>query len=228
MKAISSILFVLFLNNAFGQFAVIKDNDGYVNIRTEASKGNNISDKLNNGFVVYCFEPKNNWINIDYSKNDKDRSGYLYKDRIQYLSEFTEIPLIKETQTKVIFKKNDITIILESQNFNSNSAKLSFLKNDKSILEKINGKLFWGTDGEIPKKAYKSITVTLGNNSIELPKNSFDDLFEPTLFKTQINYDQKSDTLYITSSNSDGAGGYEIVWIIEKGKYKERKIAYGF
>ncbi|MBW1654059.1 hypothetical protein [Flavobacterium quisquiliarum] len=228
MKAISSILFVLFLNNAFGQFAVIKDNDGYVNIRTEASKGNNISDKLNNGFVVYCFEPKNNWINIDYSKNNKDRSGYLHKDRIQYLSEFTEIPLIKETQTKVVFEKDGFNISIESKKFELNLAKLIFSGKDKSFLKEINGKSFWGTDGEIPKKAYKSITVTLGNNSIELPKNSFDDLFEPTLFKTQINYDQKSDTLYITSSNSDGAGGYEIIWIIEKGKYKERKIAYGF
>ncbi|SFD84350.1 hypothetical protein [Flavobacterium phragmitis] len=228
MKVISSILFVLFLNNAFGQFAVIKDNDGYVNIRTEASKGNNISDKLNNGFVVYCFEPKNNWINIDYSKNDKDISGYLYKDRIQYLSEFTEIPLTKETQKKVIFKKNDITIILESQNFNLNSVKLSFLKNDKSILEKINGKLFWGTDGGIPKEAYKNISVVIDNTTINLPKNSFEDLFEPNLFNTRINYDQKSDILYITSTNGDGAGGYEIVWIIEKGHYKERKVVYGF
>lgn len=64
--------------------------------------------------------------------------------------------------------------------------------------------------------------------TIELPKNSFDDLFEPSLYNTKINYDKKNNILYITSSNSDGAGGYEIVWVIEKGKYKERKIAFGF
>ncbi|WP_426483969.1 hypothetical protein [Flavobacterium sp. 2] len=227
MKVIS-ILLVFYFNNAFAQFAVIKDNDGYVNIRSEASKENNISDKLNNGFVVYCFEPKNNWINIDYSKNNKDRNGYLYKDRVQYLSEFAVIPLVKETKNQVIFKKDGFDISIESKNFESNSAKLTFLEKDKSILKKINGKDFWGTDGGIPKKAYKSITVVIDKKTIELPKNSFDDLFEPSLYNTKINYDKKNDMLYISSSNSDGAGGYEIVWVIEKGKYKERKIAFGF
>lgn len=227
MKVIS-ILLVFYFNNAFAQFAVIKDKDGYVNIRTEVSKENNISDKLNNGFVVYCFEPKNNWINIDYSKNNKDRNGYLYKDRVQYLSEFTVIPLVKETKNQVVFKKDGVDISIESKNFESNSAKLTFLEKDKSILKKINGKAFWGTDGGIPKKTYKSITVVIDNKTIELPKNSFDDLFEPSLYNTKTNYDKKNDILYITSSNSDGAGGYEIVWVIEKGKYKERKIVYGF
>ncbi|MCV2484144.1 hypothetical protein OD917_04355 [Flavobacterium sp. SH_e] len=68
----------------------------------------------------------------------------------------------------------------------------------------------------------------IDNNTIELPKNSFDDLFEPTLFNTRAYYDTKSNILYITSSNSDGAGGYEIVLVIEKSQYKERKIVYGF
>ena len=228
MKIIQLAFALLISSNSFAQFAVIKDNDGYVNIRTEASKGNNISDKLNNGFVVYCFEPVNNWINIDYSKNNKDLSGYLYKDRVTYLSEFEKIPLIKETKTKVVFQKADITISIESKNFQSNTAKLSYFKDNKSIVEKINGKQFWGTDGEIPKTAFKSITITIGSQTIELPKNAFEDLYEPSLFNTKTNYDKNSSILYISSSNSDGAGSYELVWVIEKGQYKERKVAYGF
>ncbi|QLC67623.1 hypothetical protein LPB248_15300 [Flavobacterium sp. LPB0248] len=228
MKKIFVFLMMFTRINASAQFAVIKDNDGYVNIRTEASKGNNISDKLNNGFVVYCFEPKNNWINIDYSKNDKDKSGYLYKDRVQYLSEFTKIPLIKETQTKVIFEKDGLSISIESKKFESNTAKLSYFKDSKSIVKKINGKHFWGTDGGIPKTTFKSITIDMGSQTIELPKNAFEDLYEPSLFNTKINYDKNSDILYISSSNSDGAGSYELIWIIEKGQYKERKVAYGF
>lgn len=219
---------VLFNCNLFAQYAIIKDSDGYVNVRSEAQKGNNISDKLENGFVVYGFQPDNNWIGIDYSKNNKDRSGYVYKDRIKYVSEFTKIPLIKETSSKVIFQKDSLNVIIESKKFDSKTAQLTYLKNDKSILEKINGKKIWGTDGNLPRTTYKLITVIIGGKTIELPKNSFEDLFEPSLFNTQVYFDKASEILYITSSNSDGAGGYEIVWIIEKGKYKERKIAYGF
>lgn len=228
MKIIFFSVILLFSSNLFAQFAVITDNDGYANIRSEAQKGNNISDKLNNGFLVYCFTPENNWINIDYSKNNKDLNGYLYKDRIKYLSEFTKIPLIKETQTKVIFQKDSLNITIESKKFDPNVAKLTYFKNNKSQLDKINGKRFWGTDGDIPKKVYKFIKVTMRNKTIELPLDSFEDLFEPSFFNTKINYNKKDDILYIYSSNSDGAGSYEIVWIIEKGKYKERKIAYGF
>ncbi|KAF2081293.1 SH3 domain-containing protein [Flavobacterium sharifuzzamanii] len=228
MKKIFLLFIILSTISAFAQFAVIKDNDGFVNIRTEASIGNNISDQLKNGFVVYCFEPAKNWINIDYSKNNKDLSGYLYKDRVKYLSDFEKIPLVKETKTKVVFQKADITISIESKNFQSNTAKLSYFKDSKSIVEKINGKHFWGTDGEIPKTTFKSITITIGSQTIELPKNAFEDLFEPNLFRTQINYDKNSNALYISSSNSDGAGSYELAWVIEKGQYKERKVAYGF
>ncbi|CAD0007434.1 SH3 domain-containing protein [Flavobacterium chungangense] len=221
-------IFLLLSCNLFAQYAIIKDNDGYVNVRNEAKKGNNISDKLENGFVVYGFQPDNNWVGIDYSKNNKDRSGYVYKDRIKYLSEFTKIPLIKETPSKVIFQKDSLNIILESKKFDPKTAQLAYLKNDKSILEKINGKKIWGADGNIPRTTYKLITVTIGNKTIDFPKHVFDDLFEPSFSDTEINYDKKEDILYISSMNGDGAGGYVILWIIEKGKYKERKISYGF
>lgn len=226
MKIYFLFLIFLFSNETFSQFAVIKDNDGYINVRTDASKGNNISDQLKNGFVVYCFEPEKNWINIDYSKKNKDLGGYIYKDRIKYLSEFTEIPLIKETTGKVIFEKDSLNISIQSKKFDAKTAKLNF--SEGKFLNKINGKRFWGTDGEVPKTTYKTITVSIGNKIIELPKNAFEDLFEPSLFNTRINYNANTNTLYISSSNSDGAGGYEIVWVIEKGQYKERKIAFGF
>ncbi len=210
------------------QFAVISDSDGYVNIRSTAQKGKNISDKLNNGFVVYCFSPENNWMQIDYSKNNKDRNGYLHKDRIKYLASFSKIPSTKATPTTVTFQKDSLKISIESEKFDPSTSKLTFLKNDKSILIEINSKQFFGTDGNIPQKTYKSITVEIGSKTVQLPKISFDDLFEPSLYKTQINYNEKEDVLYISSSNGDGAGGYEVVWVIEKGKYKERKIAYHF
>ncbi|MFB9077199.1 hypothetical protein ACFFLS_02835 [Flavobacterium procerum] len=222
---------VLFCCNLSAQFAVISDPDGYANIRSEAKKGNNISDRLNNGSPVYCYDSydsANNWIGIDYTKNNKDLGGYVYKDRVKYVSEFSKIPSIKETTEKVIFQKDNLNITIESKNFDPKTAKLGYLKNDKSILEKINGKQVWGRDGTIPRKTYKLIAVTIGSKTIEIPKNAFDDLFEPSFFNTEINYDKKEDILYISAMNGDGAGGYVILWIIEKGKYKERQITRGF
>ncbi|RZJ54022.1 MAG: hypothetical protein EOO44_06465 [Flavobacterium sp.] len=228
MKLIPYYLIFFFCSKAFAQFAVIADQDGYVNIRNEAQIDSKISDTLHNGFVVYGFEPKNNWVAVDYTKNDIALQGYVYKDRIKYLSEFTKVSPNKPTATKVIFHKDSLSIYIESKVFDSRKAKFTYLKENKDIIEKINGKKFWGTDGGMPKTVYKSIKITKGQKKIDLPVNTFDDLFEPNFFFSHIYYNEKDDVLYIMSSNSDGAGAYEVVWIIEKGKYRERKIACQF
>jgi len=74
----------------------------------------------------------------------------------------------------------------------------------------INGKKVWGTDGEMPKTEYKSIVVNFGARQLIVPHAAFEDLFQPTIWNTKVNYDRKNDILYIVSENSDGAGAYEI------------------
>ena len=89
MKGIIYFFLIFNFNFCFSQFGIINDLDGFVNVRSSAEKGNNISDKLENGFIVYYFEPKGNWVNIDYKKNGKELNGYIYKDRIKYITDFT-------------------------------------------------------------------------------------------------------------------------------------------
>lgn len=79
-----------------------------------------------------------------------------------------------------------------------------------------------------PKKEYKSIKIEINKIKIELPKVALRNLFEPNLYNSKANYNEKEDILYIHSSNSDGAGSYEVIWIIEKIKYKSRIEVYGF
>ena len=86
----------------------------------------------------------------------------------------------------------------------------------------------WNTLIGIPTREYKSIEVNIGQRKMSLPKVAFENLYEPSLDHTQVNYDKTNDIVYIQSMNSDGAGGYEVIWKIEKGVYKDRFIAYGF
>jgi hypothetical protein len=228
MKGIIYIFLVFNFNFCFSQFGIINDLDGFVNVRSSAEKGNNISDKLENGFIVYYFEPKGNWINIDYKKNGKELNGYIYKDRIKYITDFQKIPLKSELDGKVNLENENIKIEISETKFIKEKHKLKFLKNDKSILEKIDNLQIFGTDGNIPKREYKSINIEINNVKMKLPSIALKNLYEPSLYNSKASYDEKNDILYIISSNSDGAGGYEIIWIIEKKKYKYRIEAYGF
>ena len=202
--------------------------DGFVNVRSSVEKGNNISDKLENGFIVYYFEPEGNWVNIDYRKNGKDLNGYIYKDRIKYITDFTNIPLKSNLNGKVILENDNVKIEVTETNFIKENHKLKFYKKNLKQLDEIDNLQIFGTDGNIPKREYKSIQIKINNLKIEMPNIALKNLYEPSLYNSKASYDKKNDILYILSSNSDGAGSYEIIWIIEKKKYKNRIEAYGF
>lgn len=229
MKFIPLYIILLFSTHLFAQFAIVADKEGCVNIKNKAQQNDNdILDQLDNGFIVYGFKPENDLVRIRYTKSNIDLQGYAPKDGIKYLSEFIKIPLINEPSTKALFLKDSLKIYFENKKFNPRTSKITYSKADPSIIEKINGKKYWGTDGSMPILTYLSIRIFKGNKYIELPKNAFDDLFEPNFPYVQIYYDPKTDILYIASSNSHAATGYEVLWIIEKGKYKERKIINDF
>jgi hypothetical protein len=228
MKGIIYFFLILNFNFCLSQFGIINDLDGFVNVRSSAEKGNNISDKLENGFIVYYFESEGNWINIDYKKNGKNLNGYIFKDRIKYITDFQKISLKSELDGKVKLENENVKIEISDTKFIKEKHKLEFLKNDKSVLVKIDNFQIFGTDGNIPKSEYKSIQIEIDNIKIVLPNEALKNLYEPSLYNSKANYDEKNDILYVFSSNSDGAGSYEIIWVIEKMKYKYRIEAYGF
>ena len=226
MKNILWLLFFINFINSFGQefeFAVVNDTDGFVNVRNSNEiKSNNITDKLENGFVVTHFGAEGNWVLVDYKKNGKDLNGYIYKDRIKALNEYTKIPNIKTYKSYITISNEKIKINIFEKSFDKTSHILKYYKENPKQLYKIDGKEFFGTDGNIPKKEYDFIEVEIDSKKIILPKQAIENLYEPNLEYTTANYNEETKTLYIYALNGDGAGGYAILWIIENGKYKMR------
>ena len=213
---------------AFAQFGIVIDKDGYSNIRDSANLNEKIIDWLRNGHLVFGFETKGNWINIGYAKKNKDKMGWIYHDRIKLVTEYPSFREKSQNENQIILVLDSITIIVSQQKFNRVKYKFSYYKDSPGNIEFINGKQYWGTDGEQPKREYGPIQILQGKKKIILPKRAVDNLFEPTLGSVVANYDEKNDILYIQSSNSDGAGYYEVIWKIERGVYKDRYIVYGF
>ena len=228
MKILFSIFWALASSIAFGQFAIIQDKDGNCNVRSSAETSDNIIDKLNNGHLVFAIDKSGNWTNIEFTKDTKENNGFVYKDRLIYISSYPAIPKSSSDNSKVVLKKETIQVILTQQNFDRSKHKLSFFKESPEYLEFIDNKKFWGTDGGIPNTEYKSIEVQIGAQKIILPKAATENLYEISLANTIVNHDKINDRIYIQSMNSDGAGTYEVIWKIEKGVYKERYIVYGF
>ena len=225
-----SFTFLLSMSSAIAsaQFHFVNDKDGYTNIRIAGGTGEKIVDTLRNGHLVYGMERKGNWVNIDYSRKNKDLNGWIYADRIELVTDLPMFDKKSESQNQVVLQMASIRIIVSQQKFNRANYKLSYYKESPGNIEFINGKQYWGTDGEQPKMEYGPIQILFGKKKVTLPKLAVDNLFQPTLASLLANYDKENDILYIQSSNSDGAGYYEVIWKIERGVYKDRYIVYGF
>jgi len=229
MKVIKTIILLFFTVNAFSQLSVVNDADGYVNVRFKADKNGRIENKLLNNEVVFCFDPDGNWVNVDYKKNNEDLSGYIYKDRVKYISNFANVKPLELTYISVKFEYDSVRVQLLKSKFISKQNKLSYRKNNGyKFLYKINGKSFFGTDGETPKYQYEKIHITIGKDTLKIPVSDYNDLYEPNFNSTTLNFDDKNQIYYLSALNSDGAGGYEVVWVFEKRKYKRRYVYYGF
>ncbi|MDD2799580.1 MAG: SH3 domain-containing protein [Bacteroidales bacterium] len=224
MKGFLTILTCILCQTTFGQFGIIADKDGFVNVRNSPGISNNIIDTLTNGQIVFCLEAEGEWRPIDYDLSRQNKSGYIHKSRVKFIEDFDKITYNNLTDSTITFKKDSIRLIVTKIKFTPKNNKLQYhkgdaSKNEMSFLEKINGKEIWGTDGNVPKKQYGQFTLTLGKDKIRLQT---DNLFEPNLDYTTVNIDTSNRTIYISAMNSDGAGGYAVLWIIENGKFKQR------
>ena len=227
------ILFFLLTTNAFaqgpfGDYAVVKDKDGYVNIRAKESVKSKIVGTLPNNTLVYEFLDEefnpSNWVHID--------SGYVHKSRLKMISEFPSIGKGKEQGNSITIAGKGISVTLTQQKFDKSKHKITKKKHKEYSEYIIDGKRAQGLDGDLflPENHYKSIVVNINGKNVSIPKSAYDDLYQVWVhpYNNEVYYDKEDDVLYIFVRCGDGAFSYEVCWQIVKGEYKTRIIGEPF
>ena len=233
MKHLLILLFLLttnaFAQGPFGDYAVVKDKDGYVNIRAKENVKSKIVGTLPNNTLIYTFfgddNPNpSNWV---YEKN-----GYIHKSRLKKINEFPSIGKEEETENSITITDKDISVTLTQQKFDKTKHKITKKKHKEYSEYIIDGKRAQGLDGGLflPENHYKSITVTINGKNVPIPKGAYDDLYEVWVhpYNNMVYYDKEDDVLYIFVRCGDGAFSYEVCWQIVKGEYKTRIIGQPF
>jgi len=226
----SLICLLLLSGSVSAQFAFVNSKPGFADVRESGSPSAKAVSRLSNGSILYAIddEMKNGWLPVDFETEGKNHSGYIAAADVVPISKLKPVLYSYSNEHKTILKNAEISIVITETAFDKAKAKLSFSKANQRYLEKINGKPYYGTDGEIPTRQYGFIDVAFGTNKVVIPTSALEGLYEPTLENTEAFYDSKNDILYISSLNSDGAGGYCVLWIIEKRKYKTRHLFSNF
>lgn len=217
MKCFLALFFVFFFCNLnFGQIAVIKDQDGYTNVRKQPNIDSEIIYKLNSS-EVFLYEENSSesaWITVYISKkkyqlassDEANFKGYIHKSRLCPIDDLT-----KYVGTEFLFQ-------YELNKFNLDNKILDF---DGKWLTRINGRRFYGTDGDLPKTEVVGIKAAVKWTSIEIPKMLYEDIFE---CENSFEIHKNNDDYIVHHWNGDGAGAYLLVWVLGNEKLKQRLI----
>ncbi|WP_278636062.1 SH3 domain-containing protein [Capnocytophaga sputigena] len=225
------ILFFLLTTNAFaqgpfGDYAVVKDKDGYVNIRAKENAKSKIVGTLpaNTLVNVYFWEDEPtppNWIAVD--------KGYVHKSRLKKVQNFPSIGRAKEQGNSITITGKGISVTITTQKFDKTKHKITEKKHKYYEELIIDGKRAQGADF-IPETHYKSIVVNINGKNVSIPKSAYDDLYQVWVhpYNNEVYYDKEDDVLYIFVRCGDGAYAYKVCWQIVKGEYKTRIIGEPF
>lgn len=227
MKKTYFFVFILLAQRIVAQYGIISDKDGFVNVRSEKSINGKIVDTFHNGRILYFLElddEKSEWLDCTYTAGKGEKGGYIHKSRVKLVTDFKKIkPVLKKNQ--ISFTNGQFKLNITVEKFVAKIHKLKWKKsspNDKNsstYLATIDNKGFVGCDGTIPLEQYGMSTIQFQGKTSILTTETF---YNPNIDSHELYWDEKSDTYYLTTTNSDGAGGYVAMWVIKDGETKQR------
>ena len=147
MKNVLPLLLVVISLNVLGQVAIIKDKDGFTNVREFPNGQSEIIYKLlENKVFWFDFEQNadtSNWISVYIPKNNYSFDcsdpnyiqGFIHKSRL--------LPL----DSMEIYNKPDFYLCYFLQPFDSTNRIIE--RQDMKWVISIDGSAVWGTDGEM-------------------------------------------------------------------------------
>lgn len=208
---------MIMFNFVNGQLGTIQDIDGWTNVRDEPSLNSKSIYKINEG-EIFWFDTEHedndsNWIKIYIPKDKYSKHGYSGKFSTGYIhrSRFIELTKLKTYEGKEFEFEYFVS------DFDSTGRKLVIENNGYPRLE--NEAQTWGTDGYLPYNQLDSIKISLDNKRLEVKPELYNDLFN---IRKKVTIYQLQNFFIVHNQNSDGAGFYELAWLIDNEGIKLR------
>ena len=213
------ILTMLSATNIVGQIGLIKDKDGWTNVRAEPNGSAEVIHRIKVGELFwYDFEvniEKVEWIEVYVPKDNFTLNGYEGKSYVGFIHSSRLIELSELEQ----YEGDNFKFEYFISEFDSTGRVFTYQDNKWPIA--IDNRFMWGTDGYFPYSQLDSIIITLDNQLIDVDKSLYDDLFN---VRTDMEIYRIEDLYVVYHWNSDGAGGYEIAWVIDKYGIRQRLL----
>jgi hypothetical protein len=214
---------------ANGQFAIIRDPDGFTNVRADSSAKAKIIGQFHDGDVFTSTYNCHGWVKVYYEPDEfTDKGyfeGYIYQDRLLSIEDLQHLPKNGRTLVEghLTLHNDSVTVDLRTAPF---QPKQHVIRKDKDgQVQKIDNKTFLGTDGSMPDQKLTSLRMTIRGNAVDIPAAAWNDVYEAHLTTCNVFFDTSTGFIYVyMPSCGDDAGAYEIVWIFKNGRYVKRYV----
>ncbi|MDF1824698.1 MAG: hypothetical protein P1U68_08655 [Verrucomicrobiales bacterium] len=217
------------------EFCVVQDSDGYTNVREKADLASKVIARVDHGQLVWIYlGGMTKWPEVIFmDKEGEERNGFIHASRLKALTDFEHFTgeVSEEKQTETI-ERGDLNVEIVIGPFEQEGRTLTYQEYEEGqrYLIEIDDLPYWGTDGGMPRDQYRKITVQKAGKTMTVPDSALKNLYNPGLYpgNTKVTVNPKDDAIYITSFNSDGAGGYVVGFVFENGKFKSRAVLSPF
>lgn len=223
MRIITVVFLFLMQTYIYAQLAIIDDPDGYTNVRFEPNGQSEVIHKINLS-EVFWYDRDNNdefqdWIRVYVPKNKfslgcgkfYDIVGYMHKSRLKPLEELS------------VYNNDDLVFEYIIADFDSKNRIIDY--GGEKLVTAIDGRTVWGTDGNLPKTYITGIHAVVEGKEINIHEAIYGDLYQ---CNNKFSVYKNGDTYFLHQSNSDGAGYYEVVWVLTNEGLKQRLVGSMF
>lgn len=228
--------------NADGEmFGVIRDSDGYVNVRESKGSSTKVVGRIpDGGMVLIVNDDGGDWLRVYHSDSAGDavQEGFVHRSRILT---FDRLPVGKSVEAsdgeeteeqRAVFQVAGLQLEVETEPFAIGESSVTVVRypsGGESVIE-IDRKPFHGTDGRMPGRQYRSIVIRRGDQISEFPQEAFETLYQPNVSEDNpdVFHDPATGEIYLVAWNSDGAGGYVVMFRVVDGRYRERMVVHPF
>ena len=218
LKTLFTIALLFFCLIATAQVAIIQDEDGYTNVREAPNGQAKIIHQIHENKVFWYDDNPDaaqEWIKVYIPKNNFSfdcasselMNGFIHASRLKPLGALTR------------YDGANLTFEYKIQAFDSTNRIID--REDGEWAIAIDGRPVWGADGGLPKTEVVAIKASINGQPIEIHSVFFSDLYEcDNTFRVY----QNGDVYFVHQWNSDGAGAYELVWVLTEEGLRQRLV----
>lgn len=214
-----ALLLIPLLTSA--QSATIKDIDGWTNVRENPSNDSKVIYQVSEGEFFFWVSPEIEESNSKWAKVYISRNKYSLDERNLVASCFKGYihrSRILPTDSLEEYQGNDFSFKYVLEEFSSEGKFIDSMYNEPYV---INGRNIYGNDFSSPGKQVKDILVYIDGKRIPIHKVFFEDIFECS---NEFKVYKVGESFIVNQWNSDGAGAYELTWVIDKSGVKQRLV----